>query len=167
MEKPEETKAPIDQIDHLLKEYVQPVKEEEMSETVDTKEVKKEVSQDIKEKSHGDFKEVEWVVRSGDVLEKIARRFHVSVDDIKHLNHLKNEKLSIGQVLRIRVIDQPVKKTTAMQNSTCKFYTVRTGDSLWTIAIKHHMKVEDLLRLNNMNEKEAKRLKPGDQIRIE
>jgi len=32
--------------------------------------------------------------------------------------------------------------------------------------MKHHMKVEELLRLNHFNKEKAKRLKPGDKLRI-
>ncbi len=44
---------------------------------------------------------------------------------------------------------------------------MKKGDSPWTIAVKNQMKVEDLLKLNNLNEAQAKRLKPGDQLRIQ
>jgi hypothetical protein len=33
--------------------------------------------------------------------------------------------------------------------------------------MKNQMKVDELLRLNNLDEEKAKRLKPGDQLRIQ
>ena len=47
-----------------------------------------------------------------------------------------------------------------------KFYVVKTGDSLWSISAKNHIKVERLLQLNHMSEDKARRLKPGDKLRI-
>ncbi len=47
-----------------------------------------------------------------------------------------------------------------------KYYIVKHGDNPWTIAVKNKIKVEELLRLNNLDESKAKKLKPGDQLRI-
>jgi peptidoglycan endopeptidase LytF len=79
-------------------------------------------------------------VKKGDVLEKIARQNHVSVNDIM--------------------------KATTTSSESAQYYTIKNGDNPWTIAVKHHMKVDELLKLNNMNEDKARRLKPGDRIRI-
>jgi LysM repeat protein len=46
------------------------------------------------------------------------------------------------------------------------YYTVKVGDNPWTIAMKHHMKLEELLRMNSLNEEKARKLKPGDRLRI-
>ncbi len=47
-----------------------------------------------------------------------------------------------------------------------EYYTMKVGDNPWVIAMKHHMKVEELLRLNGLNEEKARKLKPGDRLRI-
>ena len=46
-----------------------------------------------------------------------------------------------------------------------EYYTMKVGDNPWAIAMKHHMKVEELLRLNGLNEERARKLKPGDRLR--
>jgi LysM repeat protein len=123
---------------------------------------------------------IEVKVKKGDVLEKIARHHHTTVAEIMKANKLTSSNLRIGQVLKIP--NKTIKKAetstishtqptsfhaeTPASNSSSKFYTVKKGDSPWTIAVKNHLKVEDLLKLNNMNEEQARRLKPGDQIRI-
>jgi LysM repeat protein len=112
---------------------------------------------------------VEVKVKKGDVLEKIARHNHSSVAEIMKANHLTTSNLRIGQVLKVP------QKTTLPSSSTVshsaqaapRMYTIKKGDSPWTIAVKHKMKVEDLLKLNNLSETESKRLKPGDQLRIQ
>jgi LysM repeat protein len=40
-------------------------------------------------------------VKAGDSLEKIARANHVSVEAIKKINHLSNDKIVVGQELRL------------------------------------------------------------------
>ena len=106
---------------------------------------------------------VEIAVESGDMLEKIARRYHISVDELMKLNQLTSTRLKVGQVLFVPK-NAPKKVVPTQQEG--KFYTVKNGDSPWTIAVKNHMRVEELLELNHLNEKSAKKLKPGDRLRI-
>jgi peptidoglycan endopeptidase LytF len=115
---------------------------------------------------------IEHKVKKGDVLEKIARHHQCSVDQLMKLNHLTTSNLWIGQVLKVPVkagvAEQPVVTTTSASTdpSSIKYYTVKNGDNPWTIAVKNHMKVEELLKLNQLDEEKARRLKPGDQLKI-
>jgi peptidoglycan endopeptidase LytF len=104
-------------------------------------------------------------VKKGDVLERIARQNRVSVEDLMKANHLGSTRLKIGQVLKIPSKQKSVP-TPAAESGEGKFYIVKHGDNPWTIAVKNHMKVEDLLQLNNLDEQQAKRLKPGDKLKI-
>lgn len=104
-------------------------------------------------------------VKKGDVLEKIARQNHVSVNDIMKANKLSSTRLKIGQTLKIPGKTSKHSATT-VSSDNAQYYTIKNGDNPWTIAVKHHMKVDELLKLNNMNEDKARRLKPGDRIRI-
>ena len=114
---------------------------------------------------------VEVKVKKGDVLEKIARYHHSTVAEIMKTNKLTNTNLRIGQVLKIpnKTIGKAEISTIANISSEegAKYYTVKKGDNPWTIAVKNHLKVEDLLKLNSINQDQARRLKPGDQLRIQ
>ena len=108
-------------------------------------------------------------VKKGDVLEKIARQHRTTVAEIMKTNQLSSTQLKIGQVLKISASKEattPKIEPAVLDSAPSKFYTVKSGDSPWTIAVKNHMKVEDLLKLNNMTEEKARKLRPGDQIRI-
>ncbi len=109
------------------------------------------------------FKEVK--VKKGDVLERIARQNHVSVQDIMKANNLSTTRLKIGQSLKIPT-KSGVQTVASHFTDSAQYYTVKNGDNPWTIAVRHHMKVEELLQLNGMDESKARRLKPGDRIRI-
>ena len=112
------------------------------------------------------YKEVK--VKKGDALEKIARHHHVSVEELMKANQLTSTRLKIGQTLKIpSKTAESVAAPEQQSESSIKYYTVKNGDNPWTIAVKNHMKVEDLLKLNNMNEQQAKRLKVGDKLRIQ
>lgn len=111
-------------------------------------------------------------VKKGDVLERIARQNHVSVDELMRANKLSSTRLKIGQSLKIPAQSAKGGATAARTSvasastESAQYYTIKNGDNPWTIAVKHHMKVDELLKLNNMNEDKARRLKPGDRIRI-
>ena len=116
---------------------------------------------------------IEVIVKKGDTLEKIAKRNKTSISVIKKVNHLKGSFLKEGQGLLIPISEneKPIAKKTKVEKNEkvypqAEYYTVKCGDNPWTIAMKHHLKVNELLRLNNLNEEKAKRLRPGDRLRI-
>ena len=81
-----------------------------------------------------------YVVKNGDTLYSIAKKYNVSVDDIKSVNNLTNNNLTIGQVIKIPGINIEEPNT----------YTVKKGDSLWSIANKYGTSVEELKKVNNL-----------------
>jgi peptidoglycan DL-endopeptidase LytF len=126
-----------------------------------------EVERPQKQSSDKDF--IEITVKRGDVLGRIARTNGVSVDDIMKSNKLVSSRLSIGQVLQIPVKKEaPVAKaaTTAPSAEDIKYYTVRSGDNPWLIAMRNRLDLQELLRLNDLDEEKARRLKPGDKLRV-
>ena len=81
-----------------------------------------------------------YTVVSGDTLYSIARRFNTTVDELKQLNNLTNNTLSIGQKLLI-------PSSTITPSST---YTVVSGDTLYSIARRFNTTVDELKKLNNL-----------------
>lgn len=111
---------------------------------------------------------VEVTVKKGDYLDKIARANNVTVKDIMQANQMNSTRLHIGQVLKIPLKDTETATQTVQPNSKkISYYTVQSGDTLWNIANKHHMQMRDLLRINGLDEDSAKRLQPGDSLKIE
>lgn len=171
--KPAKTPYRGDQIDQVISEYSAKVVEKESTETkalplpILTPEPKAvaqvEAPKAPLKATAEDFRTV--TVEKGDVLERIARNNGVSVEEIMKLNGLSSSRLQIGQVLKLPAKSQKnvVKKITPTEG---KFYIVKGGDNPWTIAQKNGMQVEELLELNNMDEAKAKRLRPGDKLRI-
>ena len=87
------------------------------------------------------------------------------------INNMKDSRLRIGQILYLQENTRkknPVVNAnqTPIKQSTEAYYVVKNGDSPWTIAIKNHIKVADLLRLNSLTEAKAKKIKAGDKLRI-
>ena len=84
-----------------------------------------------------------YTVQSGDSLWSIAKKYGVSVSDLKEANNLTSNTLSIGQVLKI-----PTEEENEI--TTTNTYTVKSGDSLYSIAQKYGTTVNELKTLNNL-----------------
>ena len=90
-----------------------------------------------------------YIVKSGDSLYSIARKYNTTVDEIKRLNNLSSNVLSIGQVLKIPSSSE--SNNTGSGTGTTNTYVVKSGDSLYSIARKYNTTVDELKRLNNLS----------------
>ena len=81
----------------------------------------------------------EYIVKKGDTLYAIANKYDTTVDNLKSINNLTTDLLSIGQVLKI-------PNTTANYDT----YTVKSGDTLYAIANKYNTTVDAIKKLNNL-----------------
>ena len=79
----------------------------------------------------------EYIVQKGDSLWSIAKKYNMTVDDLKSMNNLTSNLLSIGQVLKVG-------------NTNQNTYVVQKGDSLWSIAKKYNTTVDNLKNKNNL-----------------
>ena len=87
-------------------------------------------------------------VKSGEVLSKIAQKYHTSVDEIMRLNGLKNDKIREGQILKVP------SKASSKSNSGYTEYTVKSGDTLSKLAVKYHTTQKAIMDANGLkNEK--------------
>ena len=85
-----------------------------------------------------------YYVKKGDSLYGIAKSYGVSVEDIKKLNNLSNNNLSIGQELLIPGLSSE-------NVPSVKVYTVVKGDSLYKIANLYGVSVDDLKSANKLS----------------
>lgn len=154
--------TPVDEVDTVLRDFAaavaasqqQPSKPEPISRP---KTVERSSSQSTM---------VEVVVKKGDFLQRIARQNNSTVEAIKAVNGMTNDQLKVGQVLRIPQAAQSEKPQAAPKTQESNNYRVKSGDSPWKIAKQFNVSVEELLRLNQMDEDSAKNMKPGDLIRV-
>lgn len=103
-----------------------------------------------------------YKVRSGDSLSTIARNHKVEIADLKRWNKLgSRSKLAVGQKLVI----YPGGKAPAAsnKNSTSSTYKVSSGDSLYQIAQRFKVSVEDLQRWNSLK---SNNLRPGQTLKL-
>lgn len=102
-------------------------------------------------------------VQTGDTLWQIARQHDVSIQDIATWSQLDiNTPLRPGQLLNVKKGSSRVTGATVTEKKIN--YQVRRGDSLYRIASKFDLKIEDILSWNKLNPKSY--LKPGQQLTL-
>ena len=82
----------------------------------------------------------EYVVKKGDTLYSIARKYNTSVDNIKSINNITTDSLAIGQIIKL-------PSTSDVASDT---YIVKKGDSLYSIARTYNTSVDKLKEINNL-----------------
>lgn len=97
-----------------------------------------------------------YVVQSGDSLWKIANLYNITVSEILSYNNLTNTNLSIGQQIKI-------PQTNNQPETNEITYTVKSGDSLWSIANKYGTTASELMTYNNLK---TNLLSIGQTLRI-
>lgn len=79
-----------------------------------------------------------YIVKSGDSLYAIAKKYNTDVQTLKSINNLTTNNLSIGQKLKLST------------SSNDNLYVVVSGDSLYSIARKFNTTVDALKKANNL-----------------
>ena len=96
----------------------------------------------------------DYVVQKGDSLYSIANKNNITVDELKKINNLTSNMLSVGQVLKLPMQDKVEE---------IAMYTVQKGDSLYSIAKKFGITVDEIKSLNNLT---SNNLAIGEQLMI-
>ena len=137
---------------------------DETKEKIDNKE--EITSSEINENS---FKKI-YTIQKGENLYLIAKKFKVSVDDLKKWNQLKDNDLAVNQTLIVYltpddVIDEKREEESIKENqSKYKTYVVQSGDSLYSISSKFEgISISDLKKWNALK---SNNIKPGMKLII-
>lgn len=94
---------------------------------------------------YGDTTDNLYTVSKGDSLWSIAKKFDISVEELKAANSLTSNLLNIGQQLVIPTEEeQPVP-------GEYTIYIVKSGDTLYGIANQYDIDVNDLIEYNNLS----------------
>ena len=123
----------------------------------------------------GDVGASDVVVRPGDTLYGLARRYGVSVGDLKSANGLTTNTIRVGQRLMIpsagsdvaaRVPSRPAlpRDTRPSQSIAGDTYTVQPGDSLYRISRMTNTRIADLRAWNDIRDVRA--LRPGMTLQL-
>ena len=81
-----------------------------------------------------------YQVKAGDTLYGIANKYGISLSELKTINNLEDNLLSIGQILKV-----------PSGLSLINTYVVSKGDTLYSIAKKFNTSVDKIKEANNLN----------------
>ena len=82
-----------------------------------------------------------YIVKKGDTLYSISKRFNINIDNIKQINNLEGKTISEGQKLYLTSIEQ---------NNDNNTYIVKKGDTLYSIAKQFNLEIEDIIKENKL-----------------
>lgn len=116
-----------------------------------------------------------YVVKKGDTLYSISRKYQITVPELRAANNLsENDILKVGVKLVIPSADienaaalsasktSGAEKTVSQKSSVA--YVVQKGDTLYGIARKYNIKLNELLSLNNLDNSST--IKIGQKILV-
>lgn len=115
--------------------------------------------------------QITHTVKKGETLGKIAQKYKCTVTDLKRWNNLKSTTIQVGQKLKVyppenqNVGNNNSNNSSNNNNSSSSTttYTVKKGDSLWSIAKKHNVTVDHIKRLNNLKSND---IKVGQKLKL-
>jgi membrane-bound lytic murein transglycosylase D len=110
--------------------------------------LRKEQKSDISEKQDSFY-----VVQQGDNLSTIAKKYNVSIDDLKQWNDLSDNTIQLESKLKIADIINEDKEESAPKTEIKNVeYVVQKGDNLSSIAKKNNVAVSDLKTWNDLSD---------------
>jgi len=119
---------------------------------------------------------VEYIVKRGDNLGTISKKFGSSLDDLKQWNNLQDNTIALGSSLIVAKSEMAIESNepsetfkkkdnlaSASKNNGVNYY-VKKGDSLYSIAKKYPgVSISDIKKWNDLR---AEDLKPGMKLKI-
>jgi membrane-bound lytic murein transglycosylase D len=129
---------------------------------------------EVEATNNAEVKITEHIVEKGETIGSIAKKYDVSVSDIKDWNNIDNNTIHLGNKLIVSKKyfissdskNNPTKKESIASNdrNEVKLYYVKKGDSLFSIAKKYPgVSISDLKKWNGIKNE---RLKAGMKLKI-
>lgn len=106
-------------------------------------------------------------VVAGESLFSIARKYNLSVEELKALNNLTSNAINAGKILIVAKIAETQQEIQATEivpaRAETTYHTVKAGDTLYSLARQYGCSVNDLRKWNpNMSDA----IKIGERIKI-
>lgn len=117
--------------------------------------------------------EVKHLVNSGDTWGRVAAQYGITEDVLKGANPSLAARTNLpgGAYLSVPVpadsqVAQAAQAARPVVEDTAKYYVVKRGENLGSIARKHRISLNKLMKLNNMTNADARRLKVGRKLKV-
>jgi LysM repeat protein len=104
-----------------------------------------------------------YKVKKGETLSDIAEKNNVSVAELKSINNLHTSNLRAGQQLQLAGKDTESESEAITKVEKTIVHKVESGESLYVIAKKYNVAIDELKRLNNLGDG---KIKPGQSLSV-
>jgi len=112
-----------------------------------------------------------YIVKRGDNLSNIAKNHGMTLEEIKQLNNITDNRLDVGQKLKVKADEPPKPRQQETKPAPAAAapafeeitYVVKRGDNLSEIAKKHETTVDEIKKLSNLS---SNRLSVGQKLKI-
>lgn len=106
-----------------------------------------------------------YKVKKGDTLYSIAKKHNTSVANLKSINNLKNNNIKVNQVIQTTPVKSSSKTSTSKSSKTTSTtnYTVKKGDTLYSISKKYGVSVANLKAWNGLK---SNSIKVGQKLTV-
>ena len=102
-------------------------------------------------------------IRRGESLGLIAQKYNVPISSLRKWNNIRGNNIRAGKTLKI-YSTQKQAASKALNSSNSKTYTVKSGDSLYTISKKYPGVSAD--NIKDWNDISGNNIKPGMKLKI-
>lgn len=117
------------------------------------------------------LKYIPYLVKKGDTLYSIAKKYDISVEEIKKINGIQDNSISVGQILKIPTnkelnFSQTLKTSEnfpSQENNQILYHKVKKGETLYSLSKRYGIPLQELKKLNNLK---TTKLKVGQTIKI-
>jgi len=104
-----------------------------------------------------------FTLRDGDTIKRLARSLGTTVETLLAMNNLRSIKsVEEGDTIYLPVRARELGALLAHGSNI--YYAVKKGDTLYSVARRHHLTVDELLDLNQLER--VRKLKAGERLRI-
>jgi cell wall-associated NlpC family hydrolase len=118
--------------------------------------------------THAAAKTIIHKIKSGESLYTIAKKNHTTIETLCKINHIqKNRVLKAGHIIKIpvtKVSSKSIHRRQIAKQNYRKTYVVKKGDTLSSLARKHHTTVSTLRKVNGL--KRGDILKLGQKLSV-
>ncbi|WP_299101730.1 LysM peptidoglycan-binding domain-containing protein [uncultured Winogradskyella sp.] len=133
---------PKDKVETVVKESVV-----NAADSSNNNQTENSVSNTVKE---SDF----YIVKEGESLFDVSKKYNVSLSELKAANNLETTLINVGQKLRVVNFDAVEAITytsnSSSENANSDYYIVERGNTLFSLANRFNLSVNELKRMNNL-----------------
>ena len=111
-----------------------------------------------------------YIVKENETLFDVSKKYNVSLAELKFANNLETTLINKGQKLRVKnldVVDVVMESEAIAENNTEKnysnFHIVERGNTLFSLANRFNLSVNELKRINNLN---SNLIRVGQKLRV-